>query len=69
MDAGWVDLLKIWGPLALGWPIAYMLGRELLTFVKEQREQSKVDIESRVKLATALDALTRIVEKVGDGKP
>lgn len=68
-DAGWLDLLKIWGPLALGWPIAYMIGRELLTLMKEQRETYKADIESRVKLANSLDGLRQTIERVANAKP
>lgn len=57
LETGWFDLLKIWGPLALGWPIAYILIRFIM-------DHYKADIESRVKLATALDALTRSVERI-----
>lgn len=59
MDAGWVDLLKLWGPLTFGWVIAYLLIRFIM-------EHYKADIDSRVKLATALDALTRSVERIAD---
>ena len=56
MEAGWFDLLKIWGPLALGWPLAYILVRFIM-------ENYKADIESRVKLSSALEGLTKAVER------
>ena len=56
MEAGWLDLLKLWGPLALGWVVAYMLIRFIM-------ENYKADIQSRVQLATALDGLTKAVER------
>ena len=61
MDAGWVDLLKLWGPLTFGWVIAYLLIRFIM-------DQYKADIDSRVKLATALESLTKVVERVANGK-
>ena len=61
MDAGWFDLLKLWGPLAFGWVIAYLLIRFIM-------DQYKADIDSRVKLATALESLTKIIERVANGK-
>ena len=61
MDSGWFDLLKLWGPLALGWVVAYMLIRFIM-------EQYRNDIDSRVKLATALDGLTKMIERVANGK-
>ena len=61
LEVGWFDLLKIWGPLAFGWIIAYLLIRFIM-------DQYKADIESRVKLATALESLTKIVERVANGK-
>lgn len=70
MDSELLALVKIWGPLALGWPIAFMLGRELLSWVKEEREKMKVDVESRLKLAASLDNLTKIiVERLSNAKP
>lgn len=68
MDANWMDLLKIWGPLALGWPIAWMLARELLAIMKEQRDTYRADIESRLKMAASLDGLTEMIEK-SNAKP
>lgn len=59
MEAGWFDLLKIWGPLALGWPLAYILVRFIM-------DNYKADIESRVKLASALDGLIKAVERSSD---
>lgn len=49
------DLLKIYGPLALGWLVAAYL----LKFVLDRYQ---ADIDSRVKLATALDSLTKVIE-------
>lgn len=51
-----LDVLKVYGPLALGWVIAAYLGK----FILDRYQQ---DIDSRVKLATALDGLTKIIDE------
>lgn len=55
MDVAWADLLKVYGPLCLGWVVAAYL----LKFVLDRYQE---DIDARVKLATALDALASIIE-------
>lgn len=60
-EAGWFDLLKIWGPLALGWPVAIMLIRYIM-------QQNKEFIAANVQLATSLNSLTKAVERLADGK-
>lgn len=52
------DWLKVYGPLAMGW----LLAAYLLKFILDRYNQ---DIESRVKLAAAVDGLTRLIEKSG----
>ncbi len=50
-----MEVVKIYGPLALGWVVAaYML--------KFVLDRYKDDIESRVKLATSLDSLSRVID-------
>lgn len=49
------DLLKVYGPMAIGWIIAGYLGKFVL-------DRYQADIDSRVKLATALDGLTKIID-------
>lgn len=49
------DLFKIYGPLALGWVVALYLLRFVL-------DRYQADIDARVKLATALDALAKVIE-------
>ena len=56
IDADWWSLVRIWGPLALGWPLAYLLVRFIM-------DNYKADIESRVKLSAALEGLTKAVER------
>ena len=43
----------------MGWPLAYLLVRFIM-------DNYKADIESRVKLASALDGLIRAVERSND---
>lgn len=50
-----VDFLKVYGPLALGW---IFFGYLLKVFL----DRNKDDIESRVKLAVALEVLTNIIK-------
>ena len=57
MDAGLIDLMKIWGPLSIGWVAAIYMGK----FIMDRYDK---DIESRSKLASALDALTSKIEDV-----
>ena len=52
------DLLKIYGPLSLGWIVAAYL----LKFVLDRYND---DIEARVKLATALDQLSKVIDRCG----
>ena len=53
-----VTFLQVYGPLALGWIVAAYL----LKFVLDRY---KDDIDARVKLATALDGLTSIINHCG----
>ena len=52
------DILKIYGPLSLGWIVAAYL----LKFVLDRY---KDDIQARVDLATALDGLSKVIERCG----
>lgn len=52
-----IDLIKVYGPLGLGWVAALYL----LKFVLSRYE---ADIESRVKLSTALDGLRVVIENL-----
>ena len=52
------DILKVYGPLGLGWIAALYM----LKFVLDRYQ---TDIEARVKLATALDGLTKLIEDLG----
>ena len=50
-----MDIVKIYGPLGIGWIIAAYLLKFIL-------DRYNTDIESRTKLATALDGLTKVIE-------
>lgn len=50
-----MELVKVYGPLGIGWIIAAYLLKFIL-------DRYNADIESRSKLATALDALTKVIE-------
>lgn len=50
-----MEIVKVYGPLGLGWIVAGYL----LKFVLDRYN---ADIEGRTKLATALDALTKVIE-------
>ena len=52
------DVIKLWGPLSLGWVLALYL----LKFVLDRY---KDDIDSRIKLAMSLDNLSRVIERCG----
>ena len=57
------DIVKIYGPLSLGWVVAAYLLKFIL-------DRYKDDIEARVNLATALDALSKVIERCGvNGQP
>lgn len=51
-----MDVMKIYGPLGLGWVVAFYL----LKFVLDRYN---ADIDARIKLATALDSLTKIIQE------
>lgn len=54
----WTEFIKVYGPLALGWVAAFYM----LKFVLDRY---KDDIDARVRLANALDALTKIIDDLG----
>lgn len=55
MDLPWGDIIKIYGPLALGWVIAAYLLKFIL-------DRYNTDIDARIKLATALEALSKLIQ-------
>lgn len=54
-----LDIVKVYGPLGLGWVIAAYLLKFIL-------DRYNADLEGRAKLATALDGLTRVIDKLAD---
>jgi hypothetical protein len=54
----WADLLKVYGPLAIGWLVAAYLIKFIL-------DRYSADIDARVKLAAALENLAKVVEGRG----
>ena len=52
----WTELVKVYGPLGLFFPLFIYLLKFIL-------DNYKTDIESRTKLAGALDSLTDAIEK------
>lgn len=57
MDAGILELVKLWGPLSLGWVAAVYMAWFIMTRYDK-------DIESRVALATAINSLKEAVERL-----
>ena len=56
MDPSLGEFLKLYGPLGLGWIVAGYLGKVFL-------DRNKEDIDSRVKLAVALETLTTWIKE------
>lgn len=56
MDIAWGDIMKLYGPLAIGWVVAAYLLKFIL-------DRYNADIEARIKLATSLDALSKLIEE------
>ena len=50
------DILKIYGPLAIGWAVAGYL----MKFIMDRYDK---DIDAKVKLSTALDSLTSVIKE------
>lgn len=57
----WGDLITKWGPLGIGWVVAGYL-------IKFIMDRYNADIESRSKLAVALESLAKAVERGENGK-
>lgn len=55
MEIAWGDIVRVYGPLALGWVVAAYLLKFIL-------DRYQADIDARVKLAAAIDSLTKIIE-------
>ena len=49
------DILKIYGPMGIGWIIAGYLGKFIL-------DRYQADIDSRVKLSEAITGLTNMIK-------
>lgn len=56
MDSSWVELVKVWGPLSLGWVAAAYMGK----FIMDRYDK---DIEAKTKLASALENLSNMIER------
>lgn len=52
-----LPLVQVYGPLGLGWIVAVYLLKFIL-------DRYQTDIDARVKLATALDGLTRVIDEI-----
>ncbi len=59
MELPWKDLLTLYGPLALGWPLFGWMLYELLKAKKEHNQDIKTLLESD---RTALNASTNAIE-------
>ena len=57
----WADILKIYGPMGIGWIGFAYIGK----FVMDRYDK---DIDAKVKLSTALDALTKMIERLSNEK-
>ncbi len=55
MDFSVIDVIKLYGPLAIGWLVAGYL----IKFIMDRYDR---DIESRSKLASALEQLSNAVK-------
>ena len=56
MDPAFVELLKLWGPLSIGWLVAGYL----IKFIMDRYDR---DITAKSDLAKALDKLASAVER------
>lgn len=57
----WAEILKLYGPQAVPWiALAY--------FGKWHLDRLDRDLESRINMATAINALTKMIERVTNGK-
>ena len=52
----WMDFLRVYGPLSLGWVLAAYLVKFIL-------DRYASDIDAKVKLAGALDNLSRVIDQ------
>ncbi len=57
----WAEILKLYGPQAVPWiALAY--------FAKWHLDRLDRDLDARIKMASALEALTRMIERTANGK-
>lgn len=57
----WAEILKLYGPQAIPWiALAY--------FSKWHLDRLDRDLDARIKMASALEALTRMIERTANGK-
>lgn len=54
------EILKVYGPLSLGWLVAVYLLKYILDHMANQ---ARADVEAKIKLATSLEILTKVIDR------
>ena len=57
------EILKHYGPLALGWVCAWILWQELKKHLERYHEEKERDIEAKADMLNALQKLTDTIEQ------
>lgn len=57
MDPSISDFLRLYGPMGIGWILAGYLGLNLI-------KSKDAEIDSKVKLAVSIDALTTLIREI-----
>jgi|TARA_S200002703_G_scaffold15841_2_gene13486 hypothetical protein len=58
----WAEFVKLYGPLAIGWVVAFFLWQELKTHIARYHEEKERDIEVKANMLNALQNLTDIIK-------
>ena len=69
MEGAFVDLLKVYGPMAMGWVVAWLLWKEQKNLLANYHENQLEDVKIKQAIATHLETLKITLESIKSASP
>ena len=69
MEGAFVDLLKVYGPMAMGWVVAWLLWKEQKSLLANYHENQLEDVKIKQAIATHLETLKITLESIKSASP
>ena len=67
MEGAFIELLKIYGPLAMGWVVAWLLWKEQKNTLANYHENQIEDVKIKAAIAQHLATLKTTLESLKNG--